>query len=105
MVDGQRLELGGQGLSHPFPRARRSFRLGFCIGISAGIFLLAGSAKAASFPDACGGANNFDYATCERVDYIAQHSDDEEQLLGWVVGAVLFSCVAQVFLITFGRRL
>lgn len=73
------------------------------------LFWTPGAKATPSFPDACGGANNFDYAVCERVDYLATQSDtlvadsnNAVQLLGWIVGGVLFLCVAPVFLRTFG---
>lgn len=37
------------------------------------------SAAVPAFPDACGGVNNFDYATCERLDFIAQTQDSISQ--------------------------
>jgi hypothetical protein len=38
-------------------------------------------AAAPSFADACGSVNNFDYAVCERLDYLANsESEDTDKL-------------------------
>lgn len=68
------------------------------------MLIFAGSAFGATFPDACGGANNFDYATCERVDYIAQHEDDNQQLYGWITGIALFGVTIPVWRGVFGHH-
>ena len=38
-----------------------------------------------AFPDNCGGVNNFDYAVCERLDFIATEQDQiqENTTLAW----------------------
>lgn len=74
---------------------RRGFRAIIIAAITALIF--AGSAFGQTFTDACGGANNLDPATCERVDYLASQSDVEIKLLGWLVGVGLFSISAPFF--------
>jgi hypothetical protein len=55
----------------------------------------AGAASAApvpTFADACGAPTNFDFAVCERVDYIAAEDsaiDDNTTLMWW---GVWFAC-------------
>lgn len=62
------------------------------------LFLFAvGSARAESFPDSCGGANNFDYATCERLDYLVTQEDDTQRLLSWILGALVFTATIPVW--------
>lgn len=55
------------------------------------------TAGAESFPDNCGGANNFDPANCERLSLIAQQSEDQTQFLGWILGAVLFGVTVPIW--------
>lgn len=45
-------------------------------------------AAAPSFADACGGANNLDPATCERLDYLVQSLPALSGALWAIVGAV-----------------
>lgn len=68
--------------------------------------------SAPSFADACGSANNLDYAVCERLDYIAnsqyliaQESEDSTRYLGWAVGAIVFISVAPVLMRTVAREI
>jgi hypothetical protein len=55
-----------------------------------------------AFADACGGSNNLDYATCERLDYIVQENLDSESVLHgdlWViVGAIAAGAIGSSFL-------
>lgn len=83
-------------------KPRRGFRALFIIAITALIF--AGSAFGQSFADDCGGANNLDPATCERVDYLANQSDAEIRLLGWIVGVSLFGITTPIFRGVLGRN-
>lgn len=57
-------------------------------GVSAGA---AGAATTVTFADACGSANNLDYAVCERVDYLDQQVsgiDSDLNLIWWGVWIV-----------------
>lgn len=85
------------GLRHAVPRILLPVVLGAVI-----FFGYSGSANAATFPDDCSSA--FDTPTCERVDYLAQRSDEIERLIGWGVGAVIFvGCVPVLRGITGGN--
>jgi hypothetical protein len=69
------------------------------------LFLFAvGAARASSYPDPCGGPNNFDYASCERLDVIAQQAEDQTQFLGWILGAVLFGITVPIWRGVTGRN-
>lgn len=60
-----------------------------------------------TFPDACGGANNFDYAVCERLDYIASQESQLDTLvtyLGAGIGVGLVLVCVPVLMRTFGRE-
>jgi len=66
------------------------------------------SAAVPAFPDACGSANNLDYATCERLDFIAIREDDTAQnttLIWWGVwtlcGLVIVLLIAPIFVDAF----
>jgi hypothetical protein len=54
-------------------------------------------ARAESFTDACGGANNLDPATCERVDYLITQEDDTQRVLSWVLGVITFGVTLPVW--------
>jgi hypothetical protein len=68
----------------------------FFVALMLSLFAVA-TAGAGSFPDNCGGANNFDYASCERLDFMAQQSEDQTQFLGWILGAVLFGVTVPIW--------
>jgi hypothetical protein len=66
------------------------------------------SAAAPTFPDACGSTNNFDYAVCERIDYMVIQQDDEQQsltLLWWgiwtIAGLLIVLLIAPMFVDSF----
>lgn len=66
------------------------------------------SAAVPAFPDACGGVNNFDYATCERLDFIAQQQDSiaQSSTLVWygvwtVCGLLIVLMIAPMFVDSF----
>ena len=54
-------------------------------------------ARAESFTDACGGANNFDPAVCERVDYLVTQEDDTQRILSWIFGGMVFAITLPVW--------
>lgn len=56
-----------------------------------------GVARAESFSDSCGGANNFDYATCERVDFLVTQEDDTQRILSWIFGGMVFAITLPVW--------
>lgn len=82
----------------------RKLVLVLVVGVAALSFAGVASADPVpTFPDACGSANNLDYAVCERLDYIAQEqSNIDAELAGtqdqltliwggvWFVGGVTF---------------
>lgn len=49
--------------------------------------LFAQGAAAVTFSTPC--SADLDVGTCERVDYLAQHADDDQRYLGWIVGALI----------------
>jgi hypothetical protein len=61
------------------------------------------SSFAVNFADACSTAT--DPATCERADYLAQHTDEIEQLLGWGVGLLTFLVLLPAMRRTFAGNL
>lgn len=66
------------------------------------------SAAVPAFPDACGGVNNFDYAVCERLDFVAQQQDSiaQSSTLIWygiwtLAGLVIVLMIAPMFVEAF----
>jgi len=90
--------------------ARFSARLltGVLAVITAAVVTPLASAAVPAFPDACGGANNFDFAVCERLDFVAQQQDAiaQSSTLIWygvwtLAGLVIVLMIAPMFVDAF----
>ena len=84
-----------KGLLQFFGQTPRGIAL--IVGISVALIFAGSAYGSTTFPDACGGANNFDYAVCERVDYLAQREDDNDQIRSWILGVILFTATVPIW--------
>jgi hypothetical protein len=76
--------------------------------ITAAVATPLASAAVPAFADNCGGVNNFDYAVCERMDYVAQQQDSiaQSSTLIWygiwtLAGLVIVLMIAPLFVDAF----
>ena len=87
------LPLGNSGAR--FAITRRILSLVFLTVLLS--LIAVGAARAESFPDDCGGANNFDPAVCERIDYLVTQEDDTQRILSWIFGGMAFAITLPVW--------